>query len=81
MMLARHVSGIIAWPIRWACIADNDTSAMLRLVLIFHGPVLAASFLSPLTGGWALPVAFLWLLIVIFVVLCSRDPKEANNVL
>jgi len=67
------MTGVVTWPMHWTLSAKGETSGLLRLMCIMSGPLAVASALSPLTGGWALPVGFLWVLVVMGTILLHGD--------
>lgn len=72
-MIAKTMTGMAAWPMHWMASAKSEASGLLRLMCVMNGPLATASFLSPLTGGWALPVGFLWVLTMMGAVLLHGD--------
>lgn len=63
-MIAKTMTGMVSWPMHWTLSAKGKTTGLLRLMCVVHGPLAIASALSPFTGGWAIPVGFLWVLVV-----------------
>lgn len=66
-MISKTMTGMATWPIHWTI--ARDESVLLRLTCVMNGPLAVASALSPFTGGWALPIGFLWVLTVMGTIL------------
>lgn len=56
--MLKAILGFVSWPAWWMGSAGTERGCLLRLVAVSGVTLSAGSFVSPLTGGWALPVAF-----------------------
>ncbi len=75
-MIVKTVTGVLAWPVHWTVSAKSESAGLLRLMCVMNGPLATASALSPSTGGWALPVGFLWVLTVMGAILLHGDSGD-----
>jgi len=78
-MLKLAVAAVV-WPAWWVGAGRTESRQLLRMLAACCVPIAAGSAASPLTGGWALPIAAAAVVVtVVMPILASGCPTESTG--